>query len=140
MLLISFLLLFYNSHAQEALQLSSQQKLNLKDWVNRGEIFLFIQEDCEACEEALKLASHCSSDIRTKINLVALESESWALKKSLSREVVKMAPQSFFLISRSEAKKVGVKGTPTFLTQKVNAMKSMNCDELSKAIKEAKKF
>jgi hypothetical protein len=140
MLLIYFLFSLNQVFAQEALQLSSQQKFNLNEWLNRGEVFLFIQEDCEACEEALNKASHCSAEVRTKLNLVALESESWALKKSVSREVIKMSPQSFFQISRSEAKKLGVKGTPTFLTQKENLMKSVKCDELTKLIKEAKKF
>ncbi|MFN8847637.1 MAG: hypothetical protein ACK5V3_15355 [Bdellovibrionales bacterium] len=140
MLFLSLYLSFQSLMAQEALQLSSQQKLNLKEWLNRGEVFLFIQEDCEACEEALIKASRCPVEIRSKISLVALESESWALKKSVSREVVKMAPQSFFQISRNESKKLGVKGTPTFLSQKENLMKSLNCNELAALIKEAHKF
>ncbi len=140
MLVISLFMSFQVLFAQEAVQLSSQQKFNLKQWLDRGEVFLFIQEDCEACEEALAKASHCSAEVRTKINLVALESESWALKKSLSREVIKMSPQSFFQISRNEAKKLGVKGTPTFITQKESLMKSLKCSELVSLIKEAKKF
>lgn len=98
---------------------------------------MFIQEDCEACEKALSEAARCAPETRNKVNLVALESESWALKKSVSSMVVKMSPRSFYSMTRAEAKKLGVIGTPTFLSRHVKIMKELKCSEIKNLIREA---
>lgn len=136
---VSMLNLFFLSfslvlHAQQAVQISSQQKINLKTLMDAGDVFLFVQQDCEACEEAMLKTMKCPTSLRQRISLVALESDEWALKKSVSSEVVKMMPKSFFQMSREEAKKLDVIGTPTFRAKNWNKMASLNCDELKAVI------
>lgn len=126
--------LFIQAFAQKAVQLSSQQEFNLEKQLSHGDLFLFIQEDCEACEKALKKIGDCPVSVRQKINLVALGTPNWALKKSLSKEVLKISPLSIYHMLFSEAKKLDVKGTPTFRWKQGNELKIFDCEDLKKAV------
>lgn len=96
--------------------------------------YLFIQENCEACESSLHQLRTCSLKIRSKMNLVILESEPWALNKIKSSEVQKIQFQSLNFMTFEEAKKIKVRGTPTYLIGQISELKPLSCQEIKKQL------
>ena len=66
------------------------------------------------------------------MNLVILESETWALNKIKSEEVQKIQFQSMNFMTFEEAKKINVRGTPTYLIGQMSELKPLSCREIEK--------
>ena len=100
--------------------------------------YLFIQQDCEACEKSLQGLARCSFAIRSKMNLVVLESEAWAVQKIKSPEVKKINFASHNFMTREEAQKIKVRGTPTYLIGQLTELKPLSCRDIKKRLSEFK--
>ncbi len=104
----------------------------------KSKAYLFIQADCEACEFSLQGLARCSFAIRSRMNLVVLESKVWALKKIKSPQVEKIKFASLNFMTREEAQKIKVRGTPTYLISQINELKPLSCQDIKKLLSDLK--
>jgi|GEM_PF-2793709 hypothetical protein len=100
----------------------------------KSKAYLFIQEDCEACEASLLRLAKCSLAIRSRISLVVLESETWAMKKIKSPGIERIHFLSLNFMTREEAQKINVRGTPTYLIGQISELKPLSCREIKKLL------
>lgn len=68
------------------------------------------------------------------MNLVILESEAWAKKKIESPEVKKINFASLNFMTREEAQKIKVRGTPTYLIGQIHELKPFSCQDIKKLL------
>ncbi len=130
LLLILTFSVLESSLAQTLKDLVSGKTEILEPQSINSKAYLFIQQDCEACEKSLRGLARCSSIIRSKMNLVVLESEAWAVQKIKSPEVKKINFASLNFMTREEAQKIKVRGTPTYLIGQIHELKPLSCREI----------
>lgn len=108
---------------------------NAKVTIDLKKQYLFVQENCEACEQALLYLSECDEKIKKSYSVVAMESEVWAKKMSQSNLIKKMGPEHVYLMSYVEAKKMSVLGTPTYWPLIDKKLRPKTCDQLKNEMK-----
>jgi protein-disulfide isomerase len=138
LLLISFFSVVDSGSAQTLKDLVSAKTEILGPQSLKSKAYLFIQEDCEACEKSLQALARCSFAIRSKMNLVVLESEAWAVKKIKSPEVQKVKFASLNFMTREEAQKIKVRGTPTYYIGQIFELKPLSCQDIKKSLSDLK--
>lgn len=119
------------SHGQIALDLATNKSV----LIDPKKQYLFVQDNCEACEKALLNLSSCDDEVKKSFSIIAMESETWAKKTYASSMIKKIRPQHFYLMSFIEAKKMNVFGTPTYWPHFDNKLKPRTCDQLKKEMK-----
>lgn len=125
-------------YAQTARDLVTQKAVVLNVVEEAGSAknpMLFVQDNCEACENALQNLSLCEQKIRSMFSIVAMENEVWAQKLQTSPVIQKIQPQNFYLMSFAEAKKMKVFGTPTYLPGLDKKLRPRTCDQIQKEMK-----
>lgn len=125
------LLLPILSFAQTALDLETSKNI----LIDLKKQYLFVQDNCEACEKALLNLSACDDQIKKSFSIIAMESETWAKRTYASPVIKKIRPRNFYLMSFSEAKKMKVFGTPTYWPDMDNKLRPRTCDQLKKEMK-----